>query len=331
MERIGNPFTSIPKNQKSHVRGWALHWADILDLEPSAIMSKGDSFGDVGTLYFEHGVNISPGQLNLFGGLNDDLASNIIDLILNADINIVSLDFEMTEMRYVENLRKRTGQATCSPLVSDTLLDELERVLASSTSLTQMDRFEGKLTLGDSHSIAFADKGSVVERRNGLTLFGAVKRGEFRKIIEKYEGLGFEQITLVAGSIDIRHHVGRQSSPETTIDELVDAYVSEAKWISGEYLCDVELCAPVPVEYEARKIPKTGEYLGQPYAGSQEQRAAWTQMFIERLKSQCINVVHPPESWYTMDPEAYAQTHMELSSSVHIAPSSYRRTLGWDV
>jgi len=36
-------------------------------------------------------------------------------------------------------------------------------------------------------------------------------------------------------------------------------------------------------------------------------------------------VVAPPSDWYTMDPKAYAETHMEFGSSFHIAPPSYRR------
>lgn len=331
MERIGNLFTPIPKNQKSHVRGWALHWADLLDFEPSAIMSKDDSFDEINTLYFEHGVNISPGQLNLFGGLDDDLASRIIEVILNGDIEIVSLDYRMSEMGYVENLRKRLGQKTCSPKMNSVLLDELGRILSHASHLTQMDMFQGSVTIGDSHTTAYAPAGSVVERRNGLTLYGATKKEEFREIVRSYELLGIENVTLVAGSIDIRHHVARQASPETTVEDLVNAYVAEAEWISGEYLCEVELCAPVPVEYEGRKIPQTGFYQGEPFAGSRDQRAVWTALFIEILKDKWQNVVQPPESWYTMDPEAYAATHMELASSVHIAPSSYRRTLGWDV
>jgi hypothetical protein len=331
MERIGNLFTPVPKNQKSHVRGWALHWADLLDFEPSSIMSKDDPFDNVSTLYFEHGVNISPGQLNLFGGLDDNLAERVVEVVLNPGIEIVSLDYTMDEMGYVENLRKRTGQKTCSKLVSGVLLDELDRMLAAATHLTQVDMFQGSVTIGDSHTIAYAPAGSVVERRNGLTLFGATKKGEFTELLKPYELLGIEKVTLVAGSIDIRHHVGRQIDPETTVAEIVDAYVSEAERISGEHLCEVELCVPVPVEYEGRKIPKTGFYKDAPFTGTRDQRADWTALFAERLKASWQNVVQPPEQWYTMDPEAYAQTHMELSSSVHIAPSSYRRTLGWDV
>jgi hypothetical protein len=82
----------------------------------------------------------------------------------------------------------------------------------------------------------------------------------------------------------------------------------------------------VPVEYEDRKLPKTGYYKGTPFYGSRDQRLELTYRFIDRLNKRCSGrIVSPPNSWYTMDGEKYAKTFMENSSSVHISPEYYRR------
>ena len=324
MEAIGNPFTPVPKNRKSHVRGWTLHWMDLLD-DP-VIMEKGMDFGVPSTLYFEHGVNISPGQLNLFGGLNDEIASNIMDIILNEGIQICSLDFEMAEMKYPENLRKRLKQKTCSEWMNEEMVDELENIFKGAESLKQIDMFKGSVCVGDSHATSYARSGQVVERVNGLTLYSALRDKKFRELLAPYELLSPEVVTLVAGSIDIRHHLMRQDDPHAATRELVDALVQEAQWISGEFLCEVELSVPVPVEFEGRRIPKTGYYKDEPFFGSQRERQELVDVFYEHLNEEWQGaIVHPPAAWYSMNQEDYAKEYMELSSSVHISPHVYRK------
>ena len=82
---------------------------------------------------------------------------------------------------------------------------------------------------------------------------------------------------------------------------------------------------PVPVEWEGRKIPKTGYFKKTPFFGSMEERRAVTEQFISELYKQSGKVVQAPEEWYTMDGEQYAKTYMEFGSSFHIAPPFYRR------
>ncbi|MCO6809631.1 hypothetical protein, partial [Pseudomonas aeruginosa] len=146
------------------------------------------------------------------------------------------------------------------------------------------------------------------------TLYGALKKG---LIEQQMDALGYspERVTLVYGSIDIRHHIGRQHTPLSAVESLCVNYAKKVRQIQGEYLCEVEVAAPVPVEYEGRRIPKTGFYQGTPFSGSQQQRADWTMYFIDQMESHGIKVVTPPMSWYTMDPEQYANSYMELSSS----------------
>lgn len=327
---IGNPFTPIPKNRKSHVRGWAMHWADLLELPPTCIMSKGDSFSDIDVLYLEHGVNITPGNLNLFGGFNSEIAEALIEIILNSRLRIVSLDHPLPRMEYIENLRKRVNQKTASPLSTLALVDALAKSFSGATHLTQVDMFKGSVTIGDSHSAAYALSGSVVERRNGMTLHGALERGEFMEILKPYADMQIETVTLVAGSVDVRHHLLRQGSPRDAIEELVRRYVLAAEDISCEFLCEVELCVPVPIEHADRKIPQTGFYKDAPFYGSVDDRRKVNEIFEEHLRKLWPGkVVKPPSEFYEMDPEDYASEHMELGGSVHMAPHAYRRVWEW--
>ena len=91
------------------------------------------------------------------------------------------------------------------------------------------------------------------------------------------------------------------------------------------YNVNVSYASPVPVEFEGRRIPKTGYYKNEPFAGSADERAGYTAEFRYHLRAKGVKVIKPPTSWYAMDREEYAKKHMELSSSVHIGPDFYRR------
>lgn len=317
MNYVFNPFAPVPVNWKSHVRGWATHWAECVNAH---IALKDSDLTLADTLYWDHGVNFG-GGLNLFGGVTADIVERIQQIIDHKG-QLVSLDIPMPN--YAEQLRKRVGQATCSHELTTDLIDAFELKLASAKTLTQASLKLPTVAIGDSHSTAFAAAGSAVLRTNGQTLYGALKNNV---IEQQLDALGYspERVTLVYGSIDIRHHIGRQHTPLSSIEGLCNDYAKKVRLIQGEYLCEVEVAAPVPVEYEGRRIPQTGFYDGKPFAGSQAQRADWTAHFIDQMHSHGIEVVSPPADWYTMDPEEYAKAHMELSSSVHISPMFYRR------
>ena len=113
------------------------------------------------------------------------------------------------------------------------------------------------------------------------------------------------------------------------LEEMIKEYVRQGQEIEKEYNADVWYSAPVPVEYEGRKLPKTGYFKGTPFYGSREDRLALTLRFIDLLNKHSGNkVVMPPSGWYSMDGEQYAKKYMENSSSVHISPEYYRR-YGW--
>ena len=313
---IFNLFASIPVNAKSHVRGWAMHWAESVG---TTIASKDTDLSSCSKLYWEHGVNFG-GGLNLFGGVTDEVVDKI-DQLVNFNGQLFSLDLPMPN--YAEQLAKRIGQATCSPRLTQSLLGAFKSKLKSSQTLLQNELCLTNIAVGDSHTTAFALPNSMVLRNNGLTLHGALNKAEFiKQIVSCKKPPG--HITLVAGSIDIRHHIGRQTNPTQSVKDLCNRYNQIIEFIQSELPIQVEVAAPVPVEYEERKLPKTGYYKDTPFCGSMALRREWTDYFIELMS--CDNkVIGPPAEWYTMDGEEYAKQYMELGSSVHIAPTSYRR------
>jgi hypothetical protein len=313
---IFNPFSPPPVNTKSHVRGWSMHWAECLQ---TIIASKSDDLSTAKALYFDHGVNFG-GGLNLFGGVTDEVVDRI-EQVVAFDGELFSLDIPMPD--YADQLSKRIGQATCSERLTPALLSAFKDTLTESKPLFQSQLGLKCAAIGDSHSTAFAQAGSAVLRTNGLTLFGALTRGDFAKQLSTFKKIP-KQVTLVAGSIDVRHHIGRTNNPIKSIEDLCENYSNMVRFLESEFAISIEVASPVPVEYEDRKLPKTGYYKDAAFFGNIVQRQDWTNHFMEMIS--CENkMITPPKSWYQMDPEQYAKENMELSSSVHIAPSKYRR------
>jgi hypothetical protein len=134
----------------------------------------------------------------------------------------------------------------------------------------------------------------------------------------------FGKITFSYGSIDIRHHILRHK--DFNLEDMLVEYVKQGRAIESEYECDVWYSIPVPIEYEERRLPKTGYFKGTPFFGSRQDRLMLTYQWMERLNKISGNkTIMPPIEWYKMDGEKYAKTYMENSSSVHISPQYYRR------
>lgn len=317
MRILTNPISNIPKLKNSHVLGWSLVWAEQLDAAIDNACSP--NIATASTVYIEHGVNFG-GTLNLFGGATKEIFDRINRVA--AHPNVISLDFDMPD--WGAQLKKRIGAPTTYSGITEQWCDALSLRLSKVKSLKQEDllgvshKFDG-VSVGDSHTPAYSRATDIVLRENGKTLFGTLRRG----LITEFRGLRpFGEVTFSYGSIDIRHHLLRH---EDKLDELLDEYVKQGRAIASEYECSVSYTAPVPVEYEERRLPKTGYFKGTPFFGTRKERLDLTYRFIDGLNKRKVNVVQPPEEWYKMDGEKYAKTYMENSSSVHISPQYYRR------
>ena len=306
---ITNPISNIPVNKKSHVYGWAKKWADLLDqqIDHKCTLDRADDI-----VYIDHGVSFG-GTLNLFGGANKDIFDKLEKLMTKE--NIVSLDRDMPD--YGAMFKSRIKAASTYEGITEEWCDKLSARCSNISSLKMQDLPIKGITVGDSHTIAFANKGDVIFRDDGKTLYGALKAG-LKTMMRGVDATNIP-VTFCFGSIDIRHHLCRHDN--VNLEEMIGEYINQAYEITSEPFFAV----PVPVEYEGRRIPKTGFYKKTPFYGSWKERKDLTNKFIETLNNYRYHrVISPPKDWYTMDPEKYAKTYMELNSSVHISPEHYR-------
>lgn len=319
MPVITNPISNIPVNEKSHVHGWTQVWRDQLDASINHKCTPAILKSD--RVYIDHGANFG-GTLNLFGGANKEVFDRIN--LVAACKDLVSLDWDMPD--YGAMLKKRIGANTTYEGITEEWCDMVSARFNKVPSLKQEDLTYGSITLGDSHSIAFSGIGHRVLRNDGKTLFGSLRSG----IMGMLRGCEpSETVHLSFGSIDIRHHVLRHDNFD--LDATISEYVNQGKSIEDRFGCKVKYCFPVPVEFEGRRIPKSGFFKGTAFYGSWQDRYDLTERFKDRLYSHSAgSVIAPPSEWYTMDPEKYAKTFMEHGSSFHIAPPFYYRN-DWGV
>jgi hypothetical protein len=186
-----------------------------------------------------------------------------------------------------------------------------------------------RVVLGDSHSVARYWSGTRLLRNDGLTMHGLLKRG----VVEMLKEAGIDKakrLVIVAGNIDIRHHLMRQPEPFAAIDTMLDELRVQLRGvITGSIAEDVEITAPYAIEYEERKLPKTGWYKGTPFIGSRDEREAlrayMTEGLVKRFGTDRVKTW--PAEWFELDPQVYAETYMEKPRSVHLSPGPYE----WDL
>ena len=298
---ITGTFNKIPRKKNSHGYGWARTWAENLNV---GINHDADP---VEILYLDHGVNFG-GSINLFGGFDDKLKQRVDNFLL-AD-KVYSLDIDMPEYGNMLAKRKDCPDKDWCARVQDKC-DGAQTMLS-----TDLDT--DWLTIGDSHTAAFAPEGSMVIKTNGLTLNGMIKNNfqYVRDHMAKCNNL--QGITLVFGNIDLRHHICRLGI------DYRDMWI-ELKRFGDSLPVPVEYAVPWPIEFEGRKLPKTGYYKGQPFWGSYYDRSQALAGIIETMDMISMNKIMYPNEWLMMNPEVYAKEKMEGTSSVHISPECYRR------
>ena len=298
---ITGTFSKIPRKKNSHGYGWARTWAENLNV---GINHDADP---VEILYLDHGVNFG-GSINLFGGFDDKLKQRVDNFLL-AD-KVYSLDIDMPEYGNMLAKRKDCPDKDWCARVQDKC-DGAQTMLS-----TDLDT--DWLTIGDSHTAAFAPEGSMVIKTNGLTLNGMIKNNfqYVRDHMAKCNNL--QGITLVFGNIDLRHHICRLGI------DYRDMWI-EFKRFGDSLQIPVEYAVPWPIEFEGRKLPKTGYYKGQPFWGSYYDRSQALAGIIETMDMISMNKIMYPNEWLMMNPEVYAKEKMEGTSSVHISPECYRR------
>ena len=292
-------ISTITNRASSHTYGWARTWAENLGVGINHACEHSV------TVFLDHGVNYG-GSLNLFSGYTEKHSRCIQNLVESE--NVYSLDIDMP--RYDEMFSRRKD-------VDDPkLMAKLTEFCDRAITLKSTDLKTDWLTIGDSHVAAWAPHGSMIVRENGRTLNSQVKT-DFEWIREHLALCPqIRGVTIVLGNIDIRHHIIRLNADWQSMWAALHEF--------GESLdIEVEIASPWPVEFEGRKVPKSGWYKGQPFWGSQAERSDVVKKVVTDSR-----ILRYPSEWLEMDPEVYAKERMEKPQSVHLSPAYYRRQ-GW--
>lgn len=276
------------------------------------------------TWVISHGMEFKEAY-NLNGGWLPEHSERLKLMITKGFDGILSLERPMPDL--VGLLRPRAEKSEFN--LTDFEWNKLKTIQENALVLEHSNLISNptRVVLGDSHSVARYQKNTRVLRFDGLTLYGLLNRGIEETL--DYFGLDpIEKLVIQAGNIDIRHHLAREPDIYTAIDNLMIRLESQIQpLIKYGRVLEVEMTDPYPIEFEARKLPKTGFYKGTPFFGSWLERNEIRQLFSSKLHTYFENVKKWPSSWYTMDPEEYANTFMEKPRSVHLSPEFYE----WDL
>jgi hypothetical protein len=248
------------------------------------------------------------GSLNMFGGFTPDWEYRFSQIVKAKDV--ISLDIDMPDYASMLEARK--------DFQLPALAADIRAWQARSRTLRSTDLGLKWLAIGDSHTAAWAPWDSMVVKENGRTLNGQLK-SDFQYVRDSLEKCSqLDGVTLVFGNIDVRHHICRLDADWR---EMWRAY----KAFGDSLPIKVEYALPWPVEYEDRKLPKTGWYKGAPFWGAQHDRAQLINDIVSFCDDIGMDCVKYPAEWRIMDPIEYAKQCMEKPQSVHLSPAKYRR------
>ena len=265
----------------------------------------------------EHGMEFK-GNFNIFGGANDDLYNQIIRLF-SKGIRMYSLHHDMPCVGTLIEKRLKTGSELFKTL--EVRIDEAKSICGKIQRVDHIEKTD-KLCFGDSHSFSQYTPEFMVNRNDGLTLFGTLKRG-----LAEYVYPWTTELRIYLGNIDIRHHLMRQPDPKAALTKMMNQY--EQMLISSG-IKTIDVVQALPIENESRQLPKTGFYKDTPFAGSWQERTELVNLMNEMIAIMCDR-----NGWTTWQhSDAYKNPIGELSfdvmekpKSVHIAREFYR----WDL
>jgi len=312
---IDDVVTTYSSKEASHKSAWAYLLAAQLKsigLDAEVINKSGDIHQyDVWLVALPMEF---AGSYNLFGGATDEPALRM-QRLLDFQGEVFCLNREMPDVGAFAQSRMKS----CSPIWAELDIEGLTQKCKDIKTL-DLTLDSNTFVLGDSHSVSVWQPGSNISRNDGKTLFGVLKEG-----MNSYIPEGTKHLITYFGNIDIRHHLCRQDKPVESVKKLVKDYFEHLKSLNIEKVSVVKL---LPIEFEDRRIPKTGWYKGTPFIGSQRERTQLMQIFNEEVSNLStiynMNVIEWPTDWYTTDPKYFADTYMEKPGSVHLSRAYYQ-------
>ena len=314
----------LSPKESSHKSGWAFHLANqcinagYTNVE--VITKVTPDWNDFDFVLLEHGMEFK-GTFNIFGGANDDLYHQVMRIFSNT--KMLSLHHDMPCVGTMVQQRLHTGTDLFKTL--EDKIEDIKQICAND--IPRIDHIEktDKLCFGDSHSFSQYTPGYMTQRHDGLTMFGALKRG-----LDMYVYPWTKSLRVYMGNIDIRHHLMRQDNPSSAVKTLLANYENELLKLQEGNVENIEIIHVLPVENESRPLPKTGYYKGTPFTGTWTERTALVKEINAGIDEMCErndwHVYKHPEIYFNSIGELTFDV-MEKPKSVHIAREYYR----WDL
>ena len=332
---ITNLLSNITTKDHSHKGGWTKLLKcqlNNLGYENVKIMDNKDNCNDFDAIVFDFGAEYK-GALNLFGGLDKKCYDRVSQLVY--------FNFSKPGMLFSwKHLPPDLGAVIASRRENNSTYEKfkeyteenLDLVIKMVNNIRQFDHVEFKphLLFGDSHTPSVWTPDMLIERQDGRTLFGTLKKESLHDIIVQYneQGHHFNEITVYMGNIDIRHHLMRQDDPWNSVISLMQKY--EQELIPYTQACKINVVQMLPIEDESRKLPKTGYFKGTPFAGAWNERSALHEIMNGEIERMCLRhgwqVYKHPRAFYNNIGQLTFDV-MEKPKSVHLSPMHYR----WDL
>ena len=312
---IDDVVTTYSNRESSHKAAWTYMLASQLTSIGlnAKVLTKQDNVHDFDVWMVALPMEFE-GSYNLFGGASDEPAARIKRL-LDYSGDVYCLNREMPNVGGFVESRLKSCSDNWKALDINRLGNICETIKTVDTS-TDSTTF----ILGDSHSVSVFMPGANISRNDGKTLFGVMKEG-----METYIPEGTEHLITYFGNIDIRHHLCRQSNPLESVKALVVDYFEHLKALN---IKNIEVVKLLPIEFEGRRIPKTGWHKDAPFAGTQVERTQLMEVFnseVDRLAEEYgFGVISWPSDWYDTHPELFAKKYMEKPGSVHLSREFYQ-------
>lgn len=330
-----NPIGVIPKKEESHQHGFEMMRATIFNgkvLTGKWKWSYTDTDLEVESpdiIVLSCGVNYN-GSFNIIGGLSDEHAKRIIDLVNyvdnNPDVKIVNMIAE--QLPQEKELLNRVGKPSTSLMFTQDVANKLVKVIYSA-EYVPMTYFDTEtITIGDSHTPAFTAYGNCFYHHNGATLFGQAIKRKLTDFVRAYIGKNTKTVEICLGSTDVRHHVFRETNIFATVEDFVLAYKAAADEVEKEFNVKVIPCGLMPIEHEERKLPVGNTFKGTNFTGTVEQRRQYTIEFNNLLVKHFGCAVLMPVERYHESPKDVADKFLEKPQSVHLRKSAYRAFSG---
>jgi hypothetical protein len=333
---IDDVVTSYTKRVHSHKSSWPRMQAcmvqDVVGQDECAVAFDEADISQAATWMVSHSMEFDGEMYNLFGGWGP-VVHGRISRLLGFPGQLQSLERPMPDLQQILLTRqvKAREKDQSAPAFTAAEWNEISRRCAEARVVTHQELLtwagrspSADVVVGDSHAVAHYRRGRMVYRHDGLTLHGLLDR--LHDLIEPL--LPITHLTIVAGNIDLRHHVGRHGPPHAHIFGLLERLrmVVDQLIVAGA-VQTVTVSELYPVEHEGRRIPQTGFYKGTAFHLPQAERAELVQVWNTRLRELLpSNTFWWPPKWYEMAPEKYAECYMEKPGSVHLSPYFHQ----WD-